>query len=75
MLAPGNKSICHICNKGFCKPIDLSKHMPVHNEDSKSFKCEFCEQRFSDVMILRKHMLKHKGKVFTCEQCFTSFKA
>jgi uncharacterized Zn-finger protein len=73
MMIPGCKSVCDVCNKGFSRKSRLSEHLPVHGEDTTSYKCEYCDQQFDIIMELRKHMLKHKDKAFTCEECFTAF--
>lgn len=55
---------CDKCSYQGILKAKLSFHMRVH---SKPFKCLFCDERFSDMLSLEKHVKEHDGpKEFNC---------
>ncbi|XP_055603705.1 zinc finger protein 436-like [Uranotaenia lowii] len=65
---------CEICNKGFVSPKTLETHIKAHSEE-KVFKCEHCEEEFTDRTRYRNHIKKNhsQGSAFLCSECGMSF--
>ena len=48
---------CHICTKGFVSGQKLNEHILTHAK-IKPYKCEFCNQAFSNFSGHRQHMMR-----------------
>lgn len=71
---------CEICSKNYSSNSALKKHMVLHLDDSRQFKCTFegCNKTFRKKFTLQNHMLTHdngSNKPITChiENCNKSF--
>lgn len=47
---------CPLCDKAFCHPSGLSRHMAIHS--GKQYICEVCHRNFNDSSSLRRHLKK-----------------
>lgn len=69
---------CLKCGEKFTKEKDLTAHnFSLHKERKerlKKYNCSYCEEIFSAIKVLKKHMIKTHKKPFTCEICKKSFK-
>lgn len=61
--------VCEICNKEFARPVLLLKHMRVHTNAEKPFKCVMCNKAFGYKSSLKTHFEKHKAEMFKCNIC------
>lgn len=61
--------VCEICNKEFARPVLLLKHMRVHTNAEKPFKCVMCNKAFGYKSSLKTHFEKHKAEMFKCNVC------
>ena len=48
---------CHVCTKGFLSAQKLNEHILTHAK-IKPYKCEFCNQAFSNFSGHRQHMMR-----------------
>ena len=61
------------CNKKYRHPQDLIRHIQSHQE--KSFECDFCEKKFAEKRLLKRHIVVHQNvDAYTCEKCGKGFK-
>lgn len=69
-----NDFICQICGKAFPFKLYLKKHFKTHT-DYKPFQCHYCEAKFRENTLLRKHInsIHLKLRPFLCPHCQKSF--
>ena len=61
------------CNKKYRHPQDIIRHIQSHQE--KSFECDFCEKKFAEKRLLKRHIVVHQNiDAYTCEKCGKGFK-
>ena len=61
------------CNKKYRHPQDLIRHIQNHQE--KTFECDFCEKKFAEKRLLKRHILVHQNITpYICEKCNKGFK-
>ena len=61
--------ICSHCPKKFKKPLDMVRHLRIHNS-VKPYKCHVCQRSFRLKSTLMSHLNSHSGvKNFTCPIC------
>lgn len=69
-----NDFICQICGKAFPFKLYLKKHFKTHT-DYKPYQCTYCEAKFRENTLLRKHVnsIHLKLRPFLCHHCQKSF--
>ena len=69
--------VCELCGKGFALKSACTTHKKqVHEEESKTWHCDFCEQKFLCEAQLRNHRRTHtKEKPYVCDICGRGFGA
>ena len=61
--------LCTNCPKRFKKPLDLVRHLRIHNS-IKPFKCQMCHKAFRLKSTLIAHIHSHNGtRDFECSAC------
>lgn len=69
-----NDFICQICGKAFPFKLYLKKHFKIHT-DYKPYQCTYCEAKFRENTLLRKHVnsIHLKLRPFSCQYCHKTF--
>lgn len=69
-----NDFICQICGKAFPFKLYLKKHFKTHT-DYKPYQCTYCEAKFRENTLLRKHVnsIHLKLRPFLCQYCHKTF--
>lgn len=65
---------CNICDKPFLTKENLKLHLTSHAKGENSFKCIYCDKKFSYQLLLIQHEKKHlvTGK-YLCTLCDVKF--
>ncbi|KAK7793275.1 hypothetical protein R5R35_006773 [Gryllus longicercus] len=63
---------CTLCGKTCRDRRSLQKHSWVHSAE-RSFPCHKCGKRFHSRARLKRHMVSHRDKAVTCEECNEEF--
>lgn len=66
--------LCQICDKEFLLQENLELHLSTHIKNENSFKCVYCDKKFSYHLLLSQHEKQHllTGK-YQCSVCQLSF--
>lgn len=66
--------LCQICDKEFLLQENLELHLSTHIKNENSFKCVYCDKKFSYHLLLTQHEKQHllTGK-YQCSVCQLSF--
>lgn len=79
-LEPQLQYQCQICSKNYSSNSALKKHMVLHTDNSKQFKCTFegCMKAFRKKFTLQNHMHTHESAMnkplnCTMKDCIQSF--
>lgn len=66
--------VCEHCDKPFVLKENLALHLSSHVKSENSFRCVFCEKRFSHHLLLAQHEKQHLvcGR-FQCSICNMSY--
>lgn len=66
--------LCNICNKTFKLEENLCLHLASHVKNENSYKCVYCEKKFSYHLLLLQHEKQHqvKGR-YQCTICNMSY--
>lgn len=69
-----NDFICQVCGKAFPFKLYLKKHFKTHT-DYKPYQCSYCEAKFRENALLRKHVnsIHLKLRPFLCQYCTKTF--
>ena len=59
---------CNECNYATQRKSCLVNHSRTHSKE-KPFKCELCDQKFSQMSSLKVHVMSHKEGRFGCKEC------
>ncbi|XP_055706217.1 zinc finger protein 90-like isoform X3 [Phlebotomus papatasi] len=69
--------ICDICGKWLKLQRSLEPHIKkCHNKTVLKFKCKAfgCDRSYPNEKFLKRHMDRHKGKIFSCDLCNFDYK-
>lgn len=65
---------CEYCKKVYSNSVSLNSHILNEHDIEKIYSCEVCKEEFLDRFILEDHhQLKHKKKLFKCENSKCTF--
>ncbi|OXA47681.1 gastrula zinc finger protein XlCGF8.2DB [Folsomia candida] len=64
---------CELCNHVSLRRAHLQSHIQAVHENQRNYPCTFCDQRFSTLVIMRRHVeARHTGnseRIHSCDKC------
>ena len=64
---------CDVCGKVLHKESALERHALMHVDGGRTFACQICQKRFTQMRYLTAHMVVHRDKQNVCPTCSRRF--